>query len=525
MSILRESAWRVFVALDARGARRGFVLDNAPCMLSVVGLDDSVEAVPLAFGPGLAVESLPVKAASLIGESAASAGALSATLALDEFDVWATRADIPLQTIGVRAWFAPVGEDGVPIDRDGDETPLRPEYEIFRGVLRSPSVDLYARTLSFTAEAPLRTMDVQFPPRAIDSERFPEAPTGSTSNAVPVIYGTVANVPLNAVSDVDDDPIRLVVAGHPIVSSTVNIMRDGAVVGAAAAVEYGIDEMGGEYAYVEIAKATYTAGSNVYADEVVGWRAPDGSALDGLGDALLHLWRTYSGERANDLDMTRCEAARVPLNRYKLAMLANSQQVDTGLMRILEGRLGGQFPVVFGLSGGRFGWDSTRIPTQAEIPSLVVGTLTYGLDAHARSGPVEGNATEIVTQFEVHYGLDPYAGGAVNVLRGDQANFGALRGAVTRWGSSPIRRYDCPDVGDAGTAWAVLTDFARALSAVRETVEYQGLQGWWHSVPLLSVVMVTDEDADYDAEPCLVVSTAPTLDGRVDMGLVRIRGV
>lgn len=525
MTALREAERRLFVMLDARGARRGFVVDGAPCMLNVVGLDDSDVAVPLAFGPGLTVETLPTKAASLVGESAASAGSLSATLALDEFDVWATRADIPLQTIEVRAWFAPVGLDGSPIDRDGDPSSLRPEYEMFRGVIRSPQVDLYAGMLTFTAEAPLRIMDVQFPPRAIDADRFPDAPEGSTSNAVPVIYGTVASVPLYAVSDVTALTIRLVVAGHPIVSTTVQIMREGAAVGAAAAVNYDVDALGGEYAYVDISKANYDAGSNIYAYVVVGWRAPDGTALDGLGDALIHLWRTYSRERATDLDMTRCEAARAPLNRYKLAMLANSQQTDTGLMRILSSRLGGQFPVAFGLSGGRFGWDCTRIPAPGEIPGLVAGTLTYGLDAHDRAGPDESDAGAVVTQFEVHYGLDPYAGGSVFVLRGDSTNFGALRGAVTRWGQSPIQRYDCPDIGDGGTAWAVLTDFARALSAVREAVTYSGLPGWWHDLPLLSVVEVTDEPAGYDAEPCLITALAPGVDGRVSMTLLRIRGV
>lgn len=525
MTLLRHAERRLFVMLDARGARRGFIVDGAPCMLTVQGLDDSDETVPLAFGAGLTVETLPVKAASLVGEAAAASGSLSATLALDEFDVWATRADIPLQTIEVRAWFAPVGDDGIPIDRDGDPSSLRPEYEIFRGVLRSPQVDLYAGTLTFTAEAPLQIMDVQFPPRAIDADRFPDAPEGSTTNAVPVIYGTVASVPLYAVSDVTDPSIRLVVAGHPIVSTAVNIMRDGAVVGAAAPVLYDVDELGGEYAYVVIAKVTYDAGSNLYAYVVVGWRGPDGTAIDGLGDALIHLWRTYSRERATDLDMTRCEAARAPLNRYKLAMLANSQQADTGLMRILSGRLGGQFPVAFGLSGGRFGWDCTRLPTPGELPALVVGTLTYGLDAHDRAGPDESDAGAVVTQFEVHYGLDPYAGGSTFVLRGDSSNFGALRGAVSRWGQSPIQRYDCPDISDGGTAWAVLTDFARALSAVRESVTYPGLPGWWHDLPLLSVVEVTDAPAGYSAEPCLITALAPGVDGRVSMTLLRIRGV
>jgi hypothetical protein len=516
---------RVFVQLDQGGVQRGFILDNAPVQCEV---EQEAAAEPLRlveFGPGLVVESLPIKAAALVGESAADAGSLSATLALDAFDVWSARADHPLQTITVRVWLALVDDTGLPVWEDGTDRPLSNAAEIFRGVLRDPAPDLDAGTLSFTAAPILRTVDIMFPPCAIEAERFPAAPEDSTANAVPIIYGTVQGLPLRAVSDVTALVIRLVVAGHPIVSLSLDIYRDGVVVDAGVPVLYDIDEMGGEYAYVEIAKVDYTAGSNLYARTVTGWRAPDGAAIDALGDVLLHLWRTYSDERYYELDLRRAEAARATLNRYSIGVYSDTQQADTGLIRILVSWIGGQFPVAFGASGGRFGWDATRIPTDVEIPGLTVGTLTYGLDAHDREGPAESSADEIVNRWEIHYGLDGYARGAVSVLRADWRTMGALRGSVSRWGESPIERVDCPAISTPDSAWSVLTDRARLKSVVRESVTYHALDGTWYAQPLFGVVLVTDARCGYDREPCLIVGLAPSLDGRVSMSLLRVRGV
>lgn len=525
MTALTRAERRVLVQLDQGGVQRGFVLDGAPIMCEVEQMAAADPLRVVEFGAGLSVESLPVKAAALVGEASADAGSLSATLALDAFDVWTPRGDYPLQTIGVRAWLVPVGEHGLPIDAAGDISPLLTQYEIFRGVLRDPRPDLDAGLLSFTAAAVTRTVDIMFPPAAIDSERFPGAPQESTANAVPVIYGSVRGLPLRAVSDVTATPIRLVVAAHPIVSTSIGIWRDGAAVDAAAPVLYDIDAMGGTYAYVEIPKVDYTAGTNLYAPTVTGWRAPNGTPIDGLGDVLLHMWRTYSDGRFYELDLQRAESARPVLNRYTVGVYSDTQQADTGLIRILVSWIGRQFPVAFGASGGRFGWDATRLPTDVEVPGLTVGTLTYGLDAHQREGPVESSADEVVNRWEVHFGLDGYARGTISVVRGDAQTLGALRGSVSRWGESPIQRVDCPAIGSADSAWSVLTDRARTGSAVRESVTYVGLPGWWYDLPLFRVLLVTDEACGYDAEPCLIVALAPDTQGRVSMSLLRLRGV
>lgn len=510
---------RIFVLLDAGGARRGFIADGWPVSATVYG-----DAQPVGFGPGLEISTLPVRAASLMGEGAADAGSISASLQLDAFDLWALRATVPTQTVKVRAWLAPVGPEGYPVDSAGGEWPLRPEYEIFRGVIRSPNFDLRARTLTFTAEADLRLIDAQFPPSAIDSQRFPATPAASTTNAVPVIYGTTYGLPLYAVSDVTANPVRLIVAGHPIVSTSIDVLRNGAIVDAAQPVLYDIDALGGVYAYVEIPKATYDAGSSLYTGSVTGWRDADGTAIELLGDVLLHMWHTYAAEQFFELDRERCYAARVGLNRYAVGAVFNAQETGSGLLRILQGRFEGQFPVAFGLSGGRIGWDCTRIPTDAEIPGLIIGTLTYGVDAHDREGPTEGDAGAVATQIQLHRQLQGDLNGPAAVTVADRRNMGALRGAVARWGESPMKRLDCPDVPSEDAAWSVLTDTAVAQSEVRDIVTYLGLDGSWHDAPLFWVVLVTDDECGWEDEPMLITAVAPGLDGRCAVTLLRVRG-
>lgn len=516
---MTPSTRRIFIVLDADGAKRGFITDGAPVSATIQG-----DTLPTGFGAGLDVASLPVRAASLMGENAQDAGSLSAVLSLDAFDLWALRSRCPLQKVTVRAWLAPVNGDGIPVNSALTEIDLLPSYEIFRGVLRNPKPDLRARTLQFTAAPDLRLLDAQFPPTVITTERFPDAPTENTSNAVPVVYGFVLGLPLYAVSDVTVNPVKLLVAGHPIQSTGVTIMRDGAIV-AASSVLYGIDEFGGAYAYVTVTPVQYAAGSNLYARDVTGWVNPDGTAIDGLGDVLLHLWHTYGNEKFYDLDRVRCYAARDPLNHYKVGMAFNQQETGSGLIRMLQGRLEPQFPVAFGISGGRMGWDCTRIPTDEEIPKLVIGTLTYGLDAHDRIDPQESDAGSVVTSIEMHTVAQGQVGGTSGVLTVNRDNMPVLRGAVTRWGESPLHRIDCPDLSVNDGPWSVATDLAVGMSAVRESPTYLGLDGAWNDAMLYGVVLVTDEECGYEAEPTLVTAVAPTLDGRVNLTLLRIRGV
>jgi hypothetical protein len=87
-----------------------------------------------------------------------------------------------------------------------------------------------------------------------------------------------------------------------------------------------------------------------------------------------------------------------------------------------------------------------------------------------------------------------------------------------------MRRLDLPDVFTQESAWSVMTDMAIARSVLRESVTYAGLDGDWHRAPLFGVILVTDTDCGYDAEPHLITSVAPDLDGSCAVTLLRVAG-
>ena len=154
----------IFV-LDVCGARRGFIADGWPVhwprLRRAAGRfrpgrrdPDAPRAPRVAHGRGCRRRQVPSPRRSARRVSTSGRSARRS----------------PTQTVKVRAWLAPVGPRGLPgrLARRR-EWPLRPEYEIFRGVIRSPSFDLRARTLTFTAEADLRIIDAKVPPSSIDS--------------------------------------------------------------------------------------------------------------------------------------------------------------------------------------------------------------------------------------------------------------------------------------------------------------------------------------------------------------------
>ena len=438
------------------------------------------------------------------------------TVRLDVADLWSVRDSVPIQRIRVRIYWWPDGEV------------LRQSHDVMYGVVRDPRwniADETDGTVSFTVVAERQFSDVPFPPSAIGDEgRFVNAPPEALPHAVPVVYGAVRGLPRFAVSSIAADPIRLIVAGHRIVSTTVQIARDGAAVGAPAAVSATIDALGNPYSYVDIAQASYAAGSNLYAEEVTGWVAPDGSAIDGLGDVLEHLFRTYAGDDWFSLDRPRIKAALPWLNRVRVGFFANDRLYDGTVIRLIETRFMGQFPLTAGFTGGRYGWDSLVLPEDDTDEVQPVASLTYAHDAHTRVGPHETSADDVMTEFDLAYQADGFQAGPIASLHADATNSGGCRRAASRWGEAPLVRMDAQDCPDVGAAYMLLTDQIRKLTVVRDRVEYHGVDAMLYELPPLAVIEVTDSDLGWSARPFLLEAVAPRMDGYCDVVLVSLRG-
>lgn len=491
---------RVLVELDAGGDVRGFVCDGGGSV-TVEREDGSLRG----YGPGLDLAGLPARIAPFDGGSV-DAGAPQCVLQLAALDLWGLRDRVPTQSVRGRVFWWPEGEV------------LTDAHEIYRGVIRDPSFALGLSptgepggSVSFTLAADTRTPDVPFPPSVVgDEDRFPTAPDESLGQAVPVIYGTVRGVPLYAVSTTTGAPgaaVRLLVAGHRITSTTLDVWREGVQIHNDLPVLYDFDGRGDLYAYVQTTVAAYAAGQGFYSPTVTGWAAPDGSAVERLGDVLLHIWGTYCGERFYELDRRRCWGNRPRLNRYKVGLLVNERQASGTVLRLLGSRIQGQFPVTFGFAGGRFGWDLTiPLPPDGGEPAA---TLIYGENAQDRQPLQQGSVDDIITEFEIAFAQDYYIGAPQGSLRADRTNNGDCRAAETLWGASPVRRIEAPDVPDADTAYTLLTDAVWWGTRVPTRVEYTADDGELYDLPSGSEVRVTDSEAGWAATPLFLESAAP----------------
>lgn len=495
---------RVLLDFDFSGQHVGMTVDGGSYEVTLE--DGSTRA----FQPGATVDGLPFRSAPVIGEGEGDQQ-LTVSFPLDVYDAWTLRDRAPLQLAVCRVYWWPEGEV------------LRDRHELFRGVAREPVWALSAAgggSVSVRLVPPRWPDDVAFPPALVGDEgRFPSAPDEALQGAVPVIYGQVSGLPLVAVSDPTVNPVRLLIAGHRIRSTSVTLARGGATLGALP-VGYDIDGRGGTYAYTVVTPAVYAAGSDIYALSVQGFA--DGSVLlDRLGDVMIHAFRTYAGGSWYELDRPRVEAARARLNAIGVAAYANDRSGGT-VLAFLQQRLGGQFPVAFSAAGGRFGWDPVLLPRGAEVAP--VATLTYGQDATERIGPSETSADDLLTDIELRYGYDGWAAGATAALRFSSDTSGDARRALSRWGRVPVLTVEAPDVADASSAHLLLTDLVLKRTRVRTRVEYQGADERFYDLPLAGVVLVTDEDLGWTREPCVIEAVEPRLDGLVNIVLVTLDG-
>lgn len=469
----------------------------------------------IAFLSGLTSLSIPGISAPLFGFGGGG-GNLSFSIALEQTDILNLQSvGVRLQRSGVRCWaWLP------------NQT-LAQAVEVFRGEILAPSFDLNNGIFSATAGAPAFTSDAPFPPALIDDEgRFAsltdDLPESSLRLAVPIIYGTVLDSPL---IPLEPDPglgirARFLVAGHPIVSSSLTIAVDGVTIAAPVfptTVLTAIDDLGNPYSYIEVDGADYD--ENIYAESISGKPAPDGRAIEKLGDVLIDMWLSFGRGEFFDLDRKRVYGSRPRLNRYLVGALWNSRTQGQTLIDALNTRFAQQYPVVFGPVNGQYGWDATFVPTDAEPPVL---TLIYGQNVHFRGTVSLTDAAQVRNIFNLAFANSPFQGSTTLSQTLDKNNDGVCRGSVSRWGQSPLHSWNAGDVPDAGTAYTLLSDEARRLSEVRWQVVYGLADPTTMQLPLFGIVLVTDDDLGFSEKKFLIESLTPRMDGRVDIGLIEL---
>lgn len=496
----------VLVLLDVAGDIHGLSTDGNA--YEVTTWDDRV----LGFVPLAEVTELPTRSAPVFGTSYAGSSGIGITITGIAEDLYSRRRQNPIQLAQATIYWWEPG------------TVLKPQDELYAGVLREPVFDLVEDGGVLTAQiVPLDTSHVAiFPPTVIgDDGRFPNAPTTGKSSAVPVIFGTVRGVPFYSISLEATDPQRLVLAGHDLVSTTVDIAHDNDQVLVNKPVLYARDGRGDIYAYVELAKAAFDAYPNVYALEVQGFPGPNGRPLAALGDVLEHLMRTYGQGLWYQLDRKRVEAARVHLNRIEVGFFVNEAGVP--INQFVEGRFAGQFPIAFGIVGGRYGWDSLLFPldrNRAYVDEIVDGQNAFGF-----APPRETSADDLIGIVELEYGLDGASGSQLASRRLDASNSPVARRVRERWGEKPIERISLPDVPDPGIAYSLGTDLLAKRGWVRERIEIEEVDERFWRYPLLSLIRTTSSQFGIEAEPYLLEVVQPNEDGSCRVVLVSYEGL
>jgi len=474
----------------------------------------------IAFGSGLMDLSLPARTAPLFGFGG-TGGDLGFALNLNQTDVFdLQQKGVRLQRSGVRCWAWLEGQT------------LDEAVEIFRGEMRSPTFDFAAGTMSARAGAPAFVSDVPFPPTRIGDDgrfaAFANIPDGSLRLAVPVIYGTVTGsplIPLEPVPGVHPATAVFVVAGHNLVEQTITVAAGGITGAGYIVLNDGVDSLGQRYAYINVLRGDYDL--DLYAVSVEGKPAPDGGAIELLGDVLIDMWLSFGRGEFFDLDRKRVYSSQPLLNRYRVGALFNTRTEGQTLIDLLNTRFAQQYPVIFGPQNGQFGWDAVFIPPATEPPVL---TIIYDQNVHQRGAFGRSDAGQVRNRFEVQYAQDYYEASSLSTRSLNESNDGVCRGSVSRWGQSPVHSWVAADVPDDGTAYLLAEDEAQRLSKVRWQVSYGLADPLILQLPLLGVVVVTDQWIDEDGtkrtlwveKKFLIEGLVPELSGRVGLQLVEL---
>ena len=486
------------------------VARHSACELAFDVLDEFDERHT--FTPTAVVDALPPRTFPLIGDDAGQGEVrVVITGEPDVRAMFAARTSAPLQASTWRVFWWP--EDEI----------LTDSHEVFVGSPRDVSWDVDGGEVAFVLRAARREQDAPFPPCRPTKARFPDAPSDSLAFALPVVYGAPKGLPAVAVTDPNIDPVRLVVAGHEVASTTLVLMGSSGVINAAAPVLYDRDALGDLYAYVEIAVADFDAeGSSLYFAEVSGHASPDGRSITLLGDVLAHLFKTYAQTGWTTFDRRRIEFARPRLNAFAVSFFANEQTPNETVESFATSRIAGQFPVSFGAPNGRFGWDAIAFPN--EVDARPSASIVMGVNAFESSNFDEESVDAIVSRIEVAYALDGNVGGQTEVVRFDETNSGLCARAFSRWGPSAVLSLDAPDCNDAATAYLLGADALLKNGVLRGRIEYAGVDESFFDLPPGAIVAVTDDGHDFVAEPFVLEGVEPLLDGTCAVTLLTLDG-
>ena len=223
------------------------------------------------------------------------------------------------------------------------------------------------------------------------------------------------------------------------------------------------------------------------------------------------------------MDHKRISVAIERLNSYEVGIGINDQDGTQTLYDILTGRVQGQFPVVFGSPSGLYGWDCTALPPDDDPP---FAEIVYGQNAFERVDVKQTSVTKIQNSFEMTYSFDGKAESNINSSVLNSSNSELLYDSVEKFGKSAMVSFSAPDCPSPVTAGRLLLDKAKKESFPRTLVTYSSLSREHIDMPLMSTVLVTDDEIGWKKKRFIVLAVKPDAEsGRCGLSLMSFDGM
>lgn len=441
-----------------------------------------------------------------IGEDGTS---VQVTIPISFFDFRAMRAN------GI--WLG--GADAEVAIIRSDATELEDRIVLVVGRVVPTSERRSRENIEFEIAAAESQMDGPLPPWILGDGSFGiglTLPSSAKGQTIPVVRGNCTEVPLIPLYNFNvpqetgiPTDIPFIVCGHSIASDRVLVKLDGqtGTTYQAALTTY-TDPVSGAIATIALIPRDTAGSYSSFVAEVRGPLQANGTALDGLGDVILDLIRTFGKIPESRIDFDRFSRFLYRANRIRVASVFGGGQEMA--ISTIQSRYGGM-PISVSWRGGRIGAD--WLAFDYSLP--VTRTLTFEKELLDRFEPVEVDGDPVpYSEFSLAYDYNIGQETFRKFIRVDEANDERCRRVYRRFGAVRYPEISLVDVNVEQAARSVL-DATIDLHAVnRRRVAYLADFEIFRQLPLLDRFAITDADMEWEAESFRLETIRPRRDGR-----------
>ena len=457
--------------------------------------------------------SVPARSVDMVGRSA-SAGSASISLSTEIFDAIdyiASGGSIVGKEVEVRLVY--------------DSEFYEDSYLGYRGVITSFKLDVDEGKVDLDIGPDFVSVDKSFPESKVGDEgRFPDAPEGTKSRAIPVIYGHVKKVPVPIVGFFGESA-RIAIASHHVYGSDEK--RGFVKIGTTPKgdlkehyeIQFRTDSLGQPYSYIDIPKDLWD--DSIYLVELHGKTSSNGRAISRLGDTIQDLWLSYAGGSLRNFDAARVSKSTPLLNSIRVGLAITESVVGQSVIDIVAGRLQ-NMPVRLCYDRGLFAWESVFWPRVGSGSK----PFTFGLDSVQRSSLEITPLDQIRNRFRFKMSFDAKFNETSETRMVDQSNSQSLMNSVSLFGETSIEEVDLSDATDKLGAGIAIDNIIRTRSNPRITITYSGCDSEFLNEALGGCWSITDESCGLNSAEFVLVSVAPEVQsGSVSLTFLSVEDV